>query len=39
MTKRIDPMRDDAGVRLREIRLRHGLTQVALADLADLSDR
>jgi transcriptional regulator with XRE-family HTH domain len=37
VTKRIDPMRDDAGVWLRETRLRRGLTQVALADLACIS--
>jgi transcriptional regulator with XRE-family HTH domain len=33
----IDPTRDDAGVRLRTLRLRRGLTQVALADLACVS--
>ena len=37
MTKSIDPMRDDAGVRLRTLRLRRGLSQVALADLACIS--
>ncbi len=37
MTKRLDPSRDDAGVRLRAARLRRGLTQTALADLACLS--
>lgn len=30
-------MRDDAGVRLRTLRLRRGLSQVALADLACIS--
>jgi transcriptional regulator with XRE-family HTH domain len=30
----LDPTRDDAGVRLRTLRLRRGLTQTALADLA-----
>ena len=33
----LDPMRDDAGIRLRTARLRRGLTQVALADLACVS--
>jgi transcriptional regulator with XRE-family HTH domain len=33
----IDPTRDDAGVRLRTLRLRRGLTQVAPADLACVS--
>ena len=37
MTKSIDPMRDDTGVRLRTLRLRRGLSQVALADLACIS--
>jgi len=35
--KRLDPGRDDAGVRLRTQRLRRGLSQVALADLACIS--
>ena len=33
----LDPLRDDAGVRLRTLRLRRGLSQVALADLACIS--
>ena len=33
----LDPARDDAGVRLRTLRLRRGLSQVALADLACIS--
>lgn len=37
MTKRIDPARDDAGVRLRTLRLRRGMSQVAVADLARIS--
>jgi hypothetical protein len=37
VTKSIDPMRDDAGVRLRTLRLRRGMSQVALADLACIS--
>jgi transcriptional regulator with XRE-family HTH domain len=37
MTKRLDPARDDAGVRLRTARLRRGMTQTALADLACIS--
>ena len=37
MTKRLDPTRDDAGVRLRTARLRRGMTQTALADLACVS--
>ena len=37
MTKRLDPARDDAGVRLRTARLRRGMTQIALADLACVS--
>jgi transcriptional regulator with XRE-family HTH domain len=37
VTKRLDPMRDDAGVRLRTVRLRRGMTQTALADLARIS--
>lgn len=35
--KSVDPGRDDAGVRLRTLRLRRGLSQVALADLACVS--
>lgn len=37
MTKRLDPSRDDAGVRLRTARLRCGMSQVALAELACVS--
>lgn len=37
MTKRLDPTRDDAGVRLRTLRLRRGMSQVALAELACIS--
>jgi transcriptional regulator with XRE-family HTH domain len=37
VTKRIDPARDDAGVRLRTVRLRRGMSQVALANLACVS--
>jgi transcriptional regulator with XRE-family HTH domain len=37
VTKRLDPARDDAGVRLRRARLRRGMTQTALADLACMS--
>jgi transcriptional regulator with XRE-family HTH domain len=37
VTKRLDPARDDAGMRLRATRLRHGMTQTALADLACVS--
>ena len=37
MTKRLDPARADAGVRLRTARLRRGMTQTALADLACIS--
>jgi transcriptional regulator with XRE-family HTH domain len=37
VTKRVDPARDDAGVRLRTARLRRGMTQTALADLACVS--
>jgi len=33
----LDPRRDDAGVRLRTHRLRRGLSQVALAELACIS--
>jgi transcriptional regulator with XRE-family HTH domain len=35
--KRLDPTRDDAGVRLRTLRLRRGLSQVTLAELACIS--
>lgn len=35
--KRMDLTRDDAGVRLRIMRLRRGMSQVALADLACIS--
>ena len=37
MTKRLDPARDDAGVRLRTARLRRGMTQIALAEMACVS--
>jgi transcriptional regulator with XRE-family HTH domain len=37
VTKRFDPARDDAGVRLRTLRLRRGMSQVALAHLACIS--
>jgi len=37
VTKRLDPARDDAGVRLRTARLRRGMTQTALAELACIS--
>ena len=37
MTKRLDLARDDVGVRLRTLRLRRGLSQVALAELACIS--
>ena len=33
----LDPIRDDAGVRLRAVRLRRGMSQVALAELACVS--
>lgn len=33
----LDPTRDDAGVRLRALRLRRGMSQVALAELACIS--
>lgn len=33
----LDPTRDDAGARLRTLRLRRGMTQVALAELACIS--
>jgi transcriptional regulator with XRE-family HTH domain len=33
----LDPQRDDAGVRLRALRLRRGMSQVALAELACIS--
>lgn len=35
--KSLDPMRDKAGVRLRTLRLRRGMSQVALAELACIS--
>jgi transcriptional regulator with XRE-family HTH domain len=35
--RRLDPTRDDAGIRLRTLRLRRGMSQVALADLACIS--
>jgi transcriptional regulator with XRE-family HTH domain len=35
--KSVDPMRDDAGVRLRAARLRRGMSQTALAGLACVS--
>ena len=35
--KGVDPLRDDAGVRLRRPRLRRGLSQTVLADLACVS--
>jgi transcriptional regulator with XRE-family HTH domain len=35
--KRVDPMRDDPGVRLRAARLRRGMSQTALAGLARVS--
>ena len=37
MTRRLDPLRDDAGVRLRTARQRRGMTQTVLADLACIS--
>ena len=37
MTRQLDPARDDAGVRLRTARLRRGLTQTTLANLACIS--
>lgn len=37
MTKRPDPARDDAGVRLRAARLRRGMTHIALAEMACVS--
>jgi len=37
VTRQLDPARDDAGVRLRNARLRRGMTQTALADLACIS--
>lgn len=33
----LDPTRDDAGVRLRTLRLRRGMSQVALAEMACIS--
>jgi transcriptional regulator with XRE-family HTH domain len=35
--KRLDPTRDDAGVRLRTLRQRRGMSQVALAEMAGVS--
>jgi transcriptional regulator with XRE-family HTH domain len=35
--RRLDPLRDDAGVRLRTARQRRGMTQTVLADLACIS--
>jgi transcriptional regulator with XRE-family HTH domain len=37
VTKRLEPARDDAGVRLRTARLRRGMTQIALAEMACVS--
>jgi transcriptional regulator with XRE-family HTH domain len=37
VTRRLDPARDDAGVRLRTARLRRGMTQIALAEMACIS--
>ena len=37
MTRHLDPARDDAGVRLRTARLRRGMTQIALAEMACVS--
>ncbi len=37
MIKRLDPARDDAGERLRTARLRRGMTQIALAEMACVS--
>jgi transcriptional regulator with XRE-family HTH domain len=37
VTKRLDPARNDAGVRLRAARLRRGMTQTTLANLACVS--
>jgi transcriptional regulator with XRE-family HTH domain len=37
VTRSIDPARDDAGARLRVARLRRGMSQTALADLACVS--
>jgi transcriptional regulator with XRE-family HTH domain len=37
VTKHLDPARDDAGARLRAARLRRGMTQVALAEMACVS--
>jgi transcriptional regulator with XRE-family HTH domain len=37
VTKYLDPTRDDPGVRLRTARLRRGMTQTVLADLACIS--
>lgn len=35
--RQLDPRRDDAGARLRTLRLRRGMSQVALAELACIS--
>jgi len=37
VTQRLDPARDDTGVRLRAARQRRGMTQTALAELACVS--
>jgi transcriptional regulator with XRE-family HTH domain len=37
VTKRLDPARDDAGMRLRAARLRRGMSQVILAEMACIS--
>jgi transcriptional regulator with XRE-family HTH domain len=37
VTRRLDPARDDAGMRLRTARQRRGMTQIALAELACVS--
>jgi transcriptional regulator with XRE-family HTH domain len=37
VTRHLDPTRDDAGVRLRMLRLRRGMSQVVLAELACVS--
>jgi transcriptional regulator with XRE-family HTH domain len=37
VTKCLDPARDDEGVRLRTLRLRRGMTQTALAEMARIS--
>ena len=35
--KRLDPMRDDAGARLRKLRLRHGMSLAVLAGLSGVT--